>query len=75
MIECNYPALEPRPTNSKAMWWPINTAQQAARNSAAELLDYGGASGGALRGLTAGRWAGAVGGPGLGRPGRRRRSW
>ena len=46
MIECNYPPLEPRPTSAKAMWWPINAAQQAARNSPAELLDYGGASGG-----------------------------
>jgi hypothetical protein len=34
------------PEGASPTWWPINPAQQAARNSWAELLDYGGASGG-----------------------------
>ncbi len=44
MIYCAFPPLEPRPAGQ--VWWPISPAQQAARNSRAELLDYGGASGG-----------------------------
>jgi hypothetical protein len=42
-----YPALEPPPPGDfEPVWWPINAAQQAAMNSKAELLLYGGASGG-----------------------------
>ncbi len=46
MINCHYPRLVPPPPGPPPIWWPINAAQQAARNSHAELLDYGGASGG-----------------------------
>lgn len=46
MIACHYPPLEQRPANWGNRWWPINGAQQAARNCWADLLLYGGASGG-----------------------------
>lgn len=45
-LECHYPPLQAPPPGPDPIWWPINAAQQAARNSRAELLDYGGASGG-----------------------------
>ena len=45
MIDCHFPPLEARPEGYTG-WWPVNAAQQAALRSRAELLDYGGASGG-----------------------------
>ena len=45
MIDCHFPPLEPRRAGYKG-WWPLNATQQAALRSRAELLDYGGASGG-----------------------------
>lgn len=41
-----FPPLEPYPEESGLPWWPINSAQQAAGHCPAELLLYGGASGG-----------------------------
>jgi hypothetical protein len=41
-----YPPLEFPPPGTEPVWWPINGAQQAAINSKAQLLLYGGASGG-----------------------------
>ncbi|MGD1215162.1 MAG: hypothetical protein ABR861_09270 [Terriglobales bacterium] len=41
-----YPALCLPPPDFEPIWWPINAAQQAAITSTAELLLYGGASGG-----------------------------
>jgi len=45
MIVCHFPPLEPRHEGYKN-WWPLNSTQQAALRSRAELLLYGGASGG-----------------------------
>lgn len=45
MIDTNLAPLEPRPEGYTG-WWPINAEQQAALRSRAELLLYGGASGG-----------------------------
>jgi len=41
-----YPPLELPPFDFEPIWWPINAAQQAAINSKAELLLFGGQSGG-----------------------------
>lgn len=41
-----YPPLIAPPSGVEPIWWPINPAQQAAIDSRAELLLYGGASGG-----------------------------
>jgi hypothetical protein len=45
MIDLHLPPLEPRPDGYTG-WWPLNAEQQAALRSRAELLLYGGASGG-----------------------------
>src|SRR5208282_6022777 len=41
-----YPHLELPPPGVEPVWWPINAAQQAAINSHAQLLMYGGQGGG-----------------------------
>lgn len=41
----SYPPLELPPVGFEPVWWPINSAQQAAINSKAQLLLWGGASG------------------------------
>lgn len=41
-----YPPLELPPKGVSPRWWPVNAAQQAAIRSHAELLLFGGASGG-----------------------------
>lgn len=46
MSESPFAPLELPPPGSRPVWWPLNEAQQAAINSPADLLLYGGASGG-----------------------------
>ncbi len=48
-----YPPLEPPPLGVEPLWWPINAAQQAAINCKAELLLFGGQSGGGKTGYLA----------------------
>lgn len=44
VVDSFFPPLRPRPEG--ALWWPNSAPQQAAFNSRAEILGYGGASGG-----------------------------
>jgi hypothetical protein len=46
-IPNDYPTWTPPPPGTNPDWWPINAAQQAAIVSPAQLLEFGGASGGA----------------------------
>jgi hypothetical protein len=45
-IPHNFPAWVPPPPGVDPCWWPINPAQQAALSSLAEMLLFGGQSGG-----------------------------
>jgi len=48
-IPHNFPTWVPPPPGVDPCWWPINPAQQAALSSRAEMLLFGGQSGGGKR--------------------------